>query len=246
MDSERRYGEDEVRQVFARAAEAAEQERAGLPSLVDGGLTLGELQAVGREVGLSPERVAAAAAELDASPRVVPRRKLLGVPISAGRIVDLPRELTDREWQFLVAELRATFDAKGEVGAEGGIREWSNGNLHAVLEQTESGHRLRLGTRKGDAFETTLLGALFSVMAVIVTFLMVADGKAGAALMVPALMGLGGGGVLVANAIRLPRWAGERERQMDHIAAWTRNLLSAPPRDADEASSAEASGAKEA
>ncbi|WP_419947491.1 hypothetical protein [Candidatus Palauibacter sp.] len=235
MNRERRYGEDEIRQVFARAAEAAEEERASLPSRVDGGLTLGELQAVGLEVGLAPERVAAAAAELDAPPRRVPRRKLLGVPISAGRIVDLPRELTDREWQFLVAELRATFDAKGEVKAEGGIREWSNGNLHAVLEQTEAGHRLRLGTRKGDALETTFVGAMFSVMAVIVAFIMVADGREGAALLVPALMGFGGGGVLVANALRLPRWAGERERQMEHVAAWTRNLLSAAPNDAEEA-----------
>ena len=235
MNHERRYGEDEIRQVFARAAEAAEEERASLPSRVDGGLTLGELQAVGLEVGLSPERVAAAAAELDAPLRAVPRRKLLGIPISAGRVVDLPRELTDREWQFLVAELRATFDAKGEVKAEGGIREWSNGNLHAVLEQTEAGHRLRLGTRKGDAFETTFIGIMFSVMAVIVAFIMVADGRAGAALMVPALMGLGGGGVLVANAVRLPRWAGERERQMEHVAAWTQNLLSAAPKDAEEA-----------
>ena len=234
MDSERRYGEDEIRQVFARAAEADEEERAGLPSRVDGGLTLEELQAVGLEVGLSPERVAVAAAELDAPPRVVPRRKLLGVPISAGRIVDLPRELTDREWQFLTAELRATFDAKGEVKAEGGIREWSNGNLHAVLEQTESGHRLRLGTRKGDALETTFVGIMFSVMAVIVAFIVVADGREGAALLVPALMGLGGGGVLVANALRLRRWAGERERQMEQVAAWTQNLLSAAPSDAEE------------
>ncbi len=232
MDSARRYGEEEVRKVFALAA-AAEEEHARLPSPVDGGLTLAELQAVGLEVGLSPERVAAAAAGLDAPPRVVPRRKLLGVPISAGRIVDLPRELTDREWQFLVAELRATFDAKGEVRAESGIREWSNGNLHAVLEQTESGHRLRLGTRKGDAIETTLVGIMFAVMSVIVAFIMVADGKAGAALMVPALMAFGGGGVLVANAIRLPRWAGERERQMNHIAAWTQSLLSAPPKDVE-------------
>ncbi|WP_420447172.1 hypothetical protein [Candidatus Palauibacter sp.] len=232
MDSKRRYGEEEIREVFARAAE---EDRASPPARVEGGLTLKELQAVGLEVGLSAERIAVAAADLEALPRTLPRRKLLGIPISAGRVVDLPRELTDREWRFLVAELRATFDAKGEVRAEGGIREWSNGNLHAVLEQSESGHRLRLGTRKGDALETTVLGVMFAVMSVIVAFLMVADGRTGAALMVPALMGLGGGGVLVANALRLPRWAGEREGQMDHVAAWTRNLLSAAPTGVKEA-----------
>ena len=76
---------------------------------------------------------------------------------------------------------------------------------------------------------------MFAVMSMVIAFVMVADGKTGAGLMVPALMALGGGGVLVANAIRLPRWAGERERQMDHIAAWTNHLLSAAPKGAEEA-----------
>ncbi|WP_419163372.1 hypothetical protein [Candidatus Palauibacter sp.] len=231
MGSQRRYGEDEVREIFA---DAAREGPASLPASVapiDGGLTLGELQAVGLEVGLSAERVARAAATLDARAAALPRRKLLGFPISAGRVTDLPREATEREWQFLVAELRATFDAKGEVSAEGGVREWSNGNLHAVLEQTAAGHRLRLGTLKGDARETTALGVVGLVMALILAVIMTAAGREGAALIMPVVIGLAGAGALAANALRLPRWAGERERQMEHVAAWTRDLLSAPPKE---------------
>ncbi|WP_420461566.1 hypothetical protein [Candidatus Palauibacter sp.] len=57
----------------------------------------------------------------------------------------------------------------------------------------------------------------------------IADGKAGAPMIMPAMLGLGGAAALVAAALRLPRWASERERQMEHIAAWTRDLLSAAP-----------------
>ena len=146
--------------------------------------------------------------------------------------VDLPREATARDWQFLVSELRTTFDAKGEVRAEGGIREWNNGNLHAVLEQTKDGHRLRLGTSKREeAVGMTLMGVVGLGMAVFLSIVLIADGKAGAPMIMPAMLGLGGAAALVAAALRLPRWASERERQMEHIAAWTRDLLSAPPRD---------------
>ena len=233
--TERRYGEEEVREIFARASRAGEE-----TSLVpvherdrgDEGLTLEALQAIGGEAGLSPDRVARAAAALNADPEIVPRRRLLGLPTTAGRIVDLPREATAREWQFLVSELRTTFDAKGEVRAEGGIREWSNGNLHAVLEQTKDGHRLRLGTAKRE--ETVgmiIMGATGLGMAGFLSIVLIADGKAGAPMIMPAMFGLGGVAALVAAALRLPRWASERERQMEHIAAWTRDLLSAPPKE---------------
>ena len=226
--TERRYAEEEVREIFARAAQAG-GDASNLPTHGEG-WTLGELQAAGREAGLSAERVARAAASLDAAPEILPRRTLLGFPASVGRIVNLPREATAREWEFLVSELRATFDAKGEVRVEGGVREWSNGNLHAVLEHTRDGHRLRLGTRKGDVFETTLLGIMGLVMALIVALVLVAEARTGA-MFLPAVMGLAGAGMLGANALRLPRWASERERQMAHLAAWTRDLLDTPLED---------------
>ena len=82
MVDERTYQEDEVSEIFALAASASD---AGLPPLADQhGLTLEELQEVGREVGLAPERIAEAAATLDARPEVLPRRRLLGVPVVCG------------------------------------------------------------------------------------------------------------------------------------------------------------------
>jgi len=228
VTDERRYSEDEVSEIFSRAAEVGE---ARLPALREPeGLTLAELQAVGEEVGLAPERVAHAAAALDARGELLPRRSLLGAPVSVGRVVELPRAATDREWQFLVAELRETFDAKGKTVVNGPLREWSNGNLHAVLEETEDGHRLRMGTRKGNALELNAMGLVFLAMAVMMTVAMLVSGRPDA-LFMPALFALGGAGSLVANRLRLPRWADERERQMERIAVRARELLAGPPQE---------------
>jgi len=227
VTEERKYQEDEVSEIFALAARAGD---ASLPALPDQeGLTLGELQEVGREVGLAPERVARAAATLDARAGILPRRTLLGAPVSAGRVVELSRAATDREWRFLVAELRETFGAKGHVVSHGNIREWTNGNLHAVLEETEAGHRLRLGTRKGNAMEVVTLGAVGLFMALIMAVAMFSKGKIGLELLLPALFAFMGGGAVGWNFLRLPRWADERERQMEHIAERARALLEADP-----------------
>jgi hypothetical protein len=227
MSEERRYGEDEVHEIFALAAESHGTAVSARPE--PEGMTLAELQAVGLEVGLPPERVARAAASLDTRPEPLARRTLLGSPVSVGRIVDLPRGATDREWQFLVAELRETFGAKGDVTAHGDVREWSNGNLHAVLEETEAGHRLRLGTYKGNASEVLALGGVGILIALIMAVAMVAKAKTGIELILPAFFAAWGGGAIAANAIRLPKWANERDRQMDHVAGRARALLEAGP-----------------
>lgn len=232
MTDERRYGEDEVSEIFALAASEASS---SLPTIREPeGLTLAELQAVGSEVGLAPERVAQAAASLDRSVAAVPSREWFGAPVSVGRVVQLPREATDREWQFLLADLRETFAAKGEVSEHAGVREWSNGNLHAVLEETEAGHRLRLGTRKGNASEIVGLGFVGLAMAVFFTIVMFASGKTGGALFIPALFAAAGGTALTATRLSLPKWAAEREAQMEHIASRAQNLLSKPAKEDDE------------
>jgi hypothetical protein len=226
LAEERKYLEDEVREIFTLAATA---DSASLPVLSDEqGLTLAELQEVGREVGFAPDRVAEAAATVDARAGTLPRRRLLGSPISVGRVADLPRAATDREWQILVAELRDTFGAKGEVTSHGDIREWTNGNLHAVLEQTEAGHRLRLGTRKGSAVEIATAGLAGVLLGLFIVVVFAIRGKTGAEFFIPALFVLAGAGAVASNYLSLPRWAAERERQMEHIAARARALLESP------------------
>jgi hypothetical protein len=224
MMDERRYEEADVARIFeAAASPRATEGRALAPA---SGFSLAELQAIGDEVGIAPERIAEAAAALDVRRVAAPRRTYLGMPVSVSRTVDLPRAPTDREWDMLVAELRETFGARGKDRSTGGVRAWTNGNLHAYVEPSENGYRLRLGTTKGNAVVSSrmgLAGLLAGLVLAILLFAEVLDEDL-SALLIFAVMGAV---ALAFNAIRLPGWAREREEQMDHIAVRARRLI--PP-----------------
>lgn len=229
MMDERRYEEAEVAEIFqAAASPRAAGRRASEPHAVapTSGFSLAELQAIGDEVGIAPERIAEAAAALEVRGSPAPRRTYLGMPVSVGRVVDLPRAPTDHEWDMLVAELRATFGARGHDRSSGGLRAWNNGKLHAYVEPTESGYRLRLGTTKGNAVASNRLGIHALVIGLILGVLLFAEvlDEDLAVLLAWPLMGII---MLAINAVRLPGWAREREEQMDHIAARARVLIPA-------------------
>jgi hypothetical protein len=221
---ERRYNDDEVAAIF-EAASVTPVSR-GDSGAADG-LTLAELQAIGREVGIAPDRIAEAAVALQRSQPPIPRRTELGMPLSAAHIVEIPRPLTDREWSLVVADLRETFGARGRESSYGETREWANGNLHAYVEPTRTGYRLRLGTVKGDALALNRMGAFGIAMSAVVGVASLLSGDPSSA--VPGVVALGsmGAGAFVINALRLPRWARLREQQMKGIAERTRALVGA-------------------
>lgn len=222
MLDERTYGEDEVAEIFkAAAARGGPGSSAPVPAK---GFTLAELQSIGSEAGLAPEVVAEAAAAVELR-RGALRRTEIGMPIAVGRTVDLPRAPTDREWEMIVADLRETFRARGRVGSRGDVREWTNGNLHAFVEPTPTGHRLRLGTTKGDAMGFNRLGAGGLGMALVTLIGLSVTGTLPESIFLPLMMSAMGGGALAWNALRLPGWALARETQMEGVAARARILL---------------------
>ena len=228
MAKERRYREEEIKEIFALASSTDEARR---PAASDeAGLTLAELQEVGLEVGVEPRRIADAARTLDTRRDVLPRRTSLGMPVSVGRVIELPRAATDRDWDLLVAELRETFGARGQVTSHGGVREWSNGNLHAFLEPTETGHRLRLRTLKGGARALNGMGVAGLAVGLIMLTVFLTGGSSpvGMELAMMWLMGMGGG-ALASNLLRLPRWAHKREGQMEYLAGRVGALLEELP-----------------
>lgn len=227
--TERRYSEEEIASIFDEATRA---ESARLSAAK--GLTLSELQAIGREVGVSPDAVAAAAARVDqpslaTAPPAEVNRRLFGLPIGVGRTIDLPRKLTDSEWEQLVTDLRITFDARGKVTSEGGWREWRNGNLQARVEPAGSADRLRIRTIKGTARMwltnalITLGGAatIFGLAAIGVTENV--DAARGSAFL--ALLGVG---MFGATAARLPSWARLRRQQIDVVISRLIAALNTP------------------
>jgi hypothetical protein len=229
--ADREYNEDEVREIFQLATR--EDAPGAVTPAGSAGLTLAQLQSIGGEVGLGPDQIARAVAVFD-SRAARPRRTLLGSPIEVGQIVPLPRAPTDFEWEQLVTELRATFNAKGRISVHGGLREWSNGGLHACIEPVESGYRLRLGTFKSDAMGVTAMGATGIVTSVIVFGSLAMSGNFGEAVFVSGIFGAAGLGALIANSVRLRGWARRREEQMMHIAARFRSIMGLDPIDESE------------
>jgi len=230
MSKERKYQDDEIRQILDLAIGQEDAPAPALPA-VDG-LTLVQLQEVGREVGVPPERIAQAVAVFEGRGESVPRGTTLGLPSSVGRVVALPRNPSEREWELLIAELRTTFGGKGEVTSHGGLREWTLGTLHAFIEPTGTGHRLRLTDSSAVAGGIVVGGAVLAFALMIFVVLLGKD-DAGFKFVVPAFFALLGGGLVAGSVMSLPKWAREQERRMEQISQHAVALL-ALPRPSDE------------
>ena len=225
--TKRLYNEEETAEIFRRAA--AEQQRhsavqavstdgseAGPTSAAGTGMTLADLEAIAREVGIPPELVARAATSLDRAEQASIRR-YLGVPIGVRRTVSLGRQLSDAEWERLVVDLRQTFDARGRLREEGSFKQWTNGNLQALLEPTSEGHQLRLRTFNGSAYSWMIAGAATAGLAAVAAVLKMVMGGIAAGPGGIALLGIIGLAMFGLGAIRLPGWARLRARQMEEI-----------------------------
>jgi hypothetical protein len=228
MSHPRTYDDDEIREIFAAAAshDLVDPRQATAAQ----GLTLAELQEIGRAAGFDVAEVTRAAAALDARLAQAPERTSLGMPIEVVRIVPLPRSPTELEWEQLVGELRATFGARGRMISHGGLREWANGNLHACVEPSENGYRLRLGTLKGEARALNALGAGGVVAGAIALAAVLIPGAPLADALAPVVIAASGIAAFGANFLGLARWADTRRKQMDYIAARVSAIVEGEPR----------------
>jgi len=213
--SGRRYDDKEIAAIFRAAADAPLAAGPEVPR--DEGLTLAELQSIGREVGLSPESLARAARAIDVS-RGGESRTLFGLPIGVARTVNLNRRLSDEEWERLVVQLREVFAARGTMRAEGSLRQWTNGNLQVLLEPTDTGHRLRFRTVHGAAMASMRAGLFAVGMSAITAVAAASAGHFMKGIPGIAFLGLTGLGMIANGALRLPRWARLRRRQMETLA----------------------------
>ena len=215
--TERQFSDEEVAEIFRRASETSQTAADALsPS---SGLTLGELQDIGRQVGLAPEAVADAARSLERQePRF--RARMLGLTVGVGRTVPLGRKLTDNEWEQLVVLLRDTFGARGRHRVDGSLREWTNGNLQILIEPTADGDRLRMRTVNAAARALLSAGALLMGASAVIAAVALVVGPARAPGLLPPLVPLVGGGVatLLLGSRRVFGWARTRLAQMDEIA----------------------------
>lgn len=217
MTPERRFSDDEAAAIFDQAARAEQRVRSEAPRAE--GMTLAQLQDIGREAGIPAHLVAAAAQSLDQPVPGAPRR-FLGLPIGVGRTVELDRKLSDPEWEQLVGELREIFEARGAVRYDGAFRQWTNGNLQVLVEPTASGHRVRMRTTNGGARPMMTAGLAVIGFGLLPTLIgsLVSGGFDANALRVGATLFFTGAGIFAAGTLRLPSWARTRQAQMDAIA----------------------------
>lgn len=216
--ADRRYSDDEISEIFRRATEV--QERAPQRQLPPSeGMSLAELQSIGREAGIAPDLVAQAARELDqpALPRV---SSAFGIPTGVARTVQLERRLTDDEWDALVVRLRDTFNARGTITVQGAFRTWSNGNLHVLVEPNGEGQIVRFRTTHGNSRSFMITGVVMT--AVTATILAVAAAT-GLDALNNAIDNVGsifiiGASLFGIGALQLPRWRKTRREQMDELA----------------------------
>ena len=213
---ERRYDDDEVAAIFGAAAEntpSSPQSPSG-----EHGLTLADLQAIGREVGISPDAVAQATKTIDVR-RAAVSRTFLGLPIGVERTVTLSRRLSDEEWERLVVELREVFNARGTTRSDGSLRQWTNGNLYALLEPVAGGYRLRFGSLHGAARARITAGLVAVALTSTLAISSAIGGPLGAAAPEIVLTLAAGLGLVAFGALGLPGWARLRGQQMEAIAA---------------------------
>lgn len=235
MTDERRYDDREVDQIFAVAVRS---EDAPVRLDPDGpGLTLRQLQEIGEEAGIHPERIADAARSLAARASHLPQKRSLGMPVSVGRVVPLSRRPTDAEWDTLVADFRDTFEAAGEPLEEGRARMWSNGALRVILERTLEGDQLRFTTVNRRFRSLNRMGATLATWGLVYLGMLApevltsAGGLAGAlSTLLPALIVTAGGlGFIGLSGITLPKWVEERDEQFERLAERAQALVSGPP-----------------
>jgi hypothetical protein len=226
MSEERRYDEQETAEILERSA-AAESPTARRPARTATGLTLPQLQEIGSEVGIDPERIAEAARAVESRAGAGPPKTFLGAPRSVTRSVSIPRALTDEEWTRLVVDLRETFGAMGQVSQHGPLRSWNVGNLQVHVEPDGDGYRVRMRTLKGNVGPA--LGTSLALLAIAGFSLVGAVTGAGGPDLSNLVFGavLGTAGLAQLGYIRamLPRWARERTAQMEALAERIPHLL---------------------
>jgi len=220
--TDRRYNDKEMAAIFRAATEGSQRPQRDVPT--EEGLTLTELQAIGREVGIAPAAVAQAAQALEVHQGAA-SQTIFGPPIGVARTVNLNRRLTDHEWEQLVVQLREVFNARGATRSDGSFRQWTNGNLQVLLEPTETGHRLRFRTVHGAARASIGAGLAALGVTATVAIATAVSGHLGDAMSGIVFLLAAGVAMILNGAIRLPSWARLRGRQMDALAA----QMASPP-----------------
>lgn len=253
----RTYTEREVSDIIERAVE---RQRAADEGDASPGLTLDEIERLGREAGIDPAHLRAAAEEVDAAGRTLTRqRSQTRTQVIVERWIDAP--FTSAGWEDVVALLRERFgphagamlasDAGESVQQVGTTYEWSHTSVLGVRTRVSVSPRggrtrLRLTQLVGLSSPTVEGAAYGGVIAAFVgaVGLAVGSGMSGS---VPIGVVAGLLAFLLAWAVAAPlvtvadrRWRTRKLQELDDLADDLAPLLTVA---SEEAASASVEGA---
>ncbi len=211
MDDQRRFSDDEVEEIFARATH---REKAG-PARPGTGLTLPELREIAADAGIDPELVADAAREVALhGPRKGSSSRGL---FEAERTV--PATLSDHGWARTVGDLREIFGRNGIVTEFGDVREWCSDNVGGEtgavtvrIEPREDGSLVTMRQDTGSLRQVPwALGGTFGAMAAIFSVLFLVGDFEAKTLALPIMMAFFAAASLGGGLLAIRSWEGRQD-----------------------------------
>lgn len=115
------YNRKEIGAILKKAAENSSADDPDTPM----GLSIDELRQLASDVGIDPEQIARAVAEIEVDSRRS-ERNFWGGPFSFNSQVLVEGEIVVGQWEEMLISIRDFFQSKGEVTTRESVLEWSS------------------------------------------------------------------------------------------------------------------------
>ena len=215
MKSPRRYSREEMSTIFQRALESqASHSASESPEPeADPGFTLPEMEQIAGEVGIDPERLRAAATDLDLERETDRGFRLIGGPTQIHLERMVAGEVSEEVWEEMVGELRRS-QGFGQPAQWGRSLEWTQREegllTHITVTAREGQTRIQLMAQWPIAPLPFFLPALVLGL---ISIGIIGEGTALAPLLKAGIvMGLFGGLFGLARVL-FGRWSRRRQRR---------------------------------
>jgi hypothetical protein len=233
-----RFAEDQVRDIIRHAAEQQVEH-----PTEEGALSLGAIERIGAEVGLSSDRVRDAVAALPSrteKPHVP--GGILGAPLRIDLERTVPPEVPVREFESLLEEVRSVTGEVGRINETlGKSLSWNSlsfqnsfegtGRLiHVMVKPKDGATRIRITESPGAAPVVTIFGMLMGGGALGVALVGIISAAGGSPLLTPGTAGLAFGASYLASRTAFRSFMKRRIRIMtDLMNRLTRHVAQTQP-----------------
>jgi hypothetical protein len=215
LEPRRVYSDRQISRIIKRAAEL--QDQIGRGDSAGRGISIAEIEQIGRELGIDPACLHQAVAEMGGGAE--PGALSIWGPtlIEARRCVN--SEATEREWEMMVQEVRRMLGFTGETGKLGQALEWKTSDKELVTYQVtvsprEGQTEIQIVSRRdGAQFLTYFIAGLIGLFAAL--------GVAAPSFSNPLELLAAGGiltGTLTAARLLLGRWSSTQRALINRLA----------------------------